>query len=53
MFAEWVTHGAEIGTVAFIAVVVFVILCGAVLGLVGLLAKVLEVDNGKDRSRPL
>ena len=29
MFAEWVAHGAEIGTVAFFALAVFLMFCAA------------------------
>jgi hypothetical protein len=42
MFAEWVTHGAEIGVVAFFAVVVFLMFCAAIIGILGLAAKVFE-----------
>ena len=33
MFAEWVSRGAEIGIVAFIALIVFALLCVALYGL--------------------
>jgi hypothetical protein len=42
MFAEWVTHGAEIGVVAFFSVVVFLMFCAAIIGILGLAAKVFE-----------
>ena len=49
MFAEWVTHGAEIGVVAFFAIAVFLMFCAAIIGLLGLGAKILEDvdDKGK------
>ena len=39
MFADWVTRGAEIGTVAFFAIAVFLIFCAAALGILKLAAK--------------
>lgn len=49
MFAEWVTHGAEIGVVAFFAVIVFLMFCAAILGFLGLVAKIFE-DAGDKKS---
>lgn len=49
MFAEWVTHGAEIGIVAFFAIAVFLMFCAAIVGLLGLGAKILEEVDDKDK----
>ena len=38
MFWKWAAQGAQIGTVAFFILIVFALLCGAVLALVGLLS---------------
>ena len=47
MFADWVTHGAEIGVVAFFAIAVFLMFCAAIVGLLGLGAKILEDAEDK------
>ena len=47
MFAEWVTHGAEIGVVAFFAVVVFLMCCAVIIGFLVLVAKSLDNDGDK------
>ena len=54
MFYEWVAHGAEIGTVAFFALVVFALFCAAVLGLIGIFSRIFKEDEReKDRFRPV
>jgi hypothetical protein len=54
MFHEWVTHGAEIGTVAFVALVVFALYCAAVLGLIEIFSRIFkEDDHEQDRFRPV
>ena len=57
MFAEWVTKGAEIGTVAFFAIFIFALYAAVVLGMIGLGAKVRkEADNENEnhnRPRPI
>jgi hypothetical protein len=54
MFHEWVAHGAEIGTVAFFALVVFALYCAAVLGLIGILSRVAKGGeyDAEERRRP-
>ena len=47
MFADWVTHGAEIGVVAFFAIAVFLMFCAAIVGLLGLGAKIFEDAGDK------
>lgn len=47
MFAAWVTHGAEIGVVAFFAIAVFLMFCAAIVGLLGLGAKIFEDAGDK------
>jgi len=57
MFADWVTHGAEIGTVAFFALFIFALYCAAVLAFIGLGAKVLKENDDENekfnRPRPV
>ena len=54
MFHEWVAHGAEIGTVAFFALVVFALFCAAVLGLIWIFSRIFkEDDHEQDRFRPV
>ncbi len=48
MFYEWVAAGAIFGIEAFFAVFTFLLLCGAVIGLLGIGAKIAEGNNGKD-----
>lgn len=54
MFASWVTHGAEIGTVAFFALAVFLMFCAAILTVLGLGAKLLKEcdDENEKNNRP-
>lgn len=40
MFYEWVSAGAQFGVEAFFAIFVFLMICGLVLGLLGLLATI-------------
>lgn len=47
MFASWVAHGAEIGVVAFFAIAVFLMFCAAILGFLGLGAKIFEDAGDK------
>lgn len=50
MFYEWVAKGAEIGITAFFAVVVFVLFVAAIVGLLGLGAKIInDEDRGPER----
>ena len=49
MFASWVAHGAEIGTVAFVALVVFLMFCAAILAVLGLGAKLLEGHDDESK----
>ena len=49
MFASWVTHGAEIGTVAFFALAVFLMFCAAILAVLGLGAKLLEGHDDESK----
>ena len=44
-FAEWVAAGAAFGIKAFFAVVVFLLCCGIVLGLLGLMARFFGGDE--------
>ena len=57
MFAEWVTKGAEIGTVAFFAIFIFALYAAVMRGMIGLGAKALkEADNENEnhnRPRPI
>lgn len=57
MFAEWVTKGAEIGTVAFFAIFIFALYAAVMLGMIGLGAKALKgADNENEnhnRPRPI
>ena len=56
MFAEWVTEGAAFGIKAFFAVLVFIAFCGAVVGLLGLGAKIMGGEDESEkhnRPRPL
>lgn len=48
MFAEWVTHGAEIGITAFVAIAVFLICAGLIAGLVTLFG---SVSGGEQHAR--
>ena len=48
MFWQWAAHGAEIGTVAFFALIVFALLCGAVLARVVLLTRLVSVEGNED-----
>jgi len=52
VFAQWVTEGAAFGIKAFFALAVFIAFVAAVVGLLGLGAKIMEGSNGKD-NRPL
>lgn len=45
MFAEWVTTGAAIGIKAFFAVFVFLLCCGVILGLFGLISSFFGGDE--------
>ena len=49
MFAQWVTEGAAFGIKAFFALLVFVAFCAAVLGLLGLGAKIMGGDDGEKK----
>ena len=44
-FYEWVAVGAAFGIKAFFAVFTFALIIGAVLGLLGLIARVVKGDN--------
>lgn len=48
MFAEWVSHGAEIGVTAFFAVVTFGLFALALLGFVAVLGAVTGKGGDKD-----
>ena len=51
MFAEWVSRGAEIGIVAFTALIVFALLCVALYGLfMGATALMAPEDRDDKRS---
>jgi uncharacterized membrane protein len=55
MFAEWVTAGVAFGIKAFFAVVVFLTVCGAIVGLIGLLAGLFggeEDRENREKRRP-
>lgn len=49
MIAEWVTNGAAFGVEAFAAVAVFVMLLVAFAGLLGLGAKIIGKEEGKEK----
>lgn len=51
MFYKWVAAGAMFGIEAFFAVFTFLLFCAAVIGLLGIGAKIVEGNNGKD-NRP-
>lgn len=57
MFASWVARGAEIGTVAFFALAVFLMFCAAILAVLGLGAKLLKENDDENekynRPRPV
>ena len=46
MFAEWISNGAIFGIEAFFAVFTFLMFCGAVLGILGILARI--IGHGGD-----
>ena len=48
MFAQWVTHGAEIGVTAFFGICVFAMFCMAILGLVALVGNFIKAGSGED-----
>ena len=48
MFWKWAAQGAQIGTVAFFILIVFALLCGAVLAVVALLTRFFSVEEGED-----
>jgi hypothetical protein len=50
MFASWVAHGAEIGTVAFFALAVFLMFCAAILAVLGLGSKLLEGHDDESKT---
>lgn len=47
MFYEWVSAGAVFGIEAFFAVFTFLLICGAVVGLLALIAKVIGEEGKK------
>lgn len=48
MFYEWVAEGSAFGVKAFFALFVFLLMVGAVLGLMGLLAKAVTPTRKDD-----
>lgn len=48
MFWKWAAQGAQIGTVAFFALIVFALLCGAVLVLVAILTRLFSMEGNED-----
>lgn len=51
MFFDWVTKGAEIGTVAFVALVIFVLYLAAMYGAFSLLTRALKEDEDEKPKR--
>ena len=51
MFAEWVTTGTAIGIKAFFAAFVFLLCCGIILGLFGLIASFFGGRDEDDMDR--
>ena len=50
MFYEWVTDGAAFGFKAFFALAVFLLCCGAVLGIMAVLSHVVRGDDDERRA---
>ena len=46
MFAEWVSHGAEIGVTAFFAISVFLMCCAVIFGLMALVGNFIKAGSG-------
>jgi hypothetical protein len=51
MFFNWVTKGAEIGTVAFVALVIFALYLAAMYGAFSLLTRALKEDEDEKPKR--
>jgi hypothetical protein len=51
MFFDWVTKGAEIGTIAFVALVVFALYLAAVYGMLSLGTRALKEDEDEKPKR--
>jgi hypothetical protein len=51
MFFDWVTKGAEIGTVAFVALVIFALYLAAMYGAFRLLTRALKEDEDEKPKR--
>ena len=51
MFFGWVTKGAEIGTVAFVALVIFALYLAAMYGAFSLLTRALKEDEDEKPKR--
>ena len=45
MFAEWVTMGAQIGITAFFAVLIFVLICLAVMGIFTVILQLFRAED--------
>ena len=48
MIGQWIMRGFEIGTIALAAIFVFLIGCGALMGISALIGSFIKVGNGDE-----
>lgn len=51
MFAEWVTHGAQIGVEICTAAFTVVLIVGAIVGILGMFAKIWQEDDDENSKK--